>query len=103
MTTSAHLLREAQAEERGVEGLDESTLAILERRRKSASARPRGWLVRRLLLLADVVGLSLAFLIAAGLSVAGSPSWGIDVWTEALLFALPLPGWIVVAKLHSLA
>ena len=44
--------------------LDEKTMAILEHRRKTAVVKRRGWLIRRLLLLADVVGLSVAFIIA---------------------------------------
>ena len=49
--------------------VDERTLEILARRRSVASPRRRGWLVRRLLLLADVVGLAVAFLLAQWLAV----------------------------------
>ena len=44
--------------------LDERTLHILERRRSSAVRVRRGWLVRRMLVVADLVGLTLAFLAA---------------------------------------
>ena len=39
------------------------TLEILESRRRAALMKRRGWLVRRMLLLADVVGLSAAFVL----------------------------------------
>ena len=42
--------------------LDQRTLHILERRRSSAVRLRRGWLVRRMLVVADLVGLTLAFL-----------------------------------------
>src|SRR6266566_8696904 len=44
--------------------IDDRTLEILERRRRTAVVKRRGWLVRRMLLLADLVGLATAFLIA---------------------------------------
>ena len=44
--------------------LDPRTLQILERRRTSAVRIRRGWLVRRMLVLADLVGLTLAFVAA---------------------------------------
>src|SRR5687767_13231539 len=44
--------------ERLLEGLDQRTLDIFERRRKARRPRSRGWFVRRLLLIADLFGLS---------------------------------------------
>ncbi len=41
--------------------VDDRTLEILDRRRRTAIVKRRGWLVRRMLLLADVVGLVAAF------------------------------------------
>jgi hypothetical protein len=41
--------------------VDERTLRILEERRRTATVRRRGWLMRRMLLLADVLGLTIAF------------------------------------------
>jgi exopolysaccharide biosynthesis polyprenyl glycosylphosphotransferase len=85
--------------------LDERTREILEHRRKTATIRRRGWLVRRMLLLADIVGLGLAFLLVELVFNDASKShahdhvyWG---W-ELLLFVGTLPIWIVVAKLHGL-
>jgi exopolysaccharide biosynthesis polyprenyl glycosylphosphotransferase len=81
--------------------LDERTLDILERRRMSG--RRRGWLVRRVLLLADVVGLSVAFAIAQ-LVFANNLAHPDHLRSpiEILLFASTLPLWIVVAKLYGL-
>jgi exopolysaccharide biosynthesis polyprenyl glycosylphosphotransferase len=68
---------------------------LLERQ-SSTGARRRGWVIRRALATADIVGLTLAFVIAEALLGAG-----ITV-ERLLLFAATLPGWIVVAKLYGL-
>jgi exopolysaccharide biosynthesis polyprenyl glycosylphosphotransferase len=83
-------------------GVDDRTLRILERRRGALVVKRRGWLVRRVLLVADVVGLTFAFFLAQ--RVAGPPvaSDAIDVRSEFLIFLLTLPGWIVAAKLYGL-
>ena len=81
--------------------MDERTLEILDRRRKTAVIKRRGWLVRRLLLVADLIGLSGAFLIAQliwGLNTTGRVAF----WNETLLFVATLPAWIVVVKLYGL-
>jgi exopolysaccharide biosynthesis polyprenyl glycosylphosphotransferase len=64
--------------------------------------RRRGWLVRRGLLLADVVGLSLAFWLALSIFGSRGAEDHVAAGTELLLFWLTLPGWVVVAKLHGL-
>ena len=82
--------------------LDDRTLDILERRRSSRFKR-RGWLIRRLLLLADVVGLTSAFVfseLAVGEDTA-SP-YALGDWSELALFGALLPVWVVLAKLHGL-
>lgn len=76
------------------------TREILEQRAGNAYLR-RGWLVRRALLAADVAGLVLAFLGAAWLAGA-TPQDNVGVGMEALAFALSLPLWIVLMKLHGL-
>jgi exopolysaccharide biosynthesis polyprenyl glycosylphosphotransferase len=77
------------------------TLEILERRRKTATVRRRGWLVRRMLLIADVIGLIIAFGLAEVLT--GTHGSGrIDWATESVLFCSILPIWVVVAKLYGL-
>jgi exopolysaccharide biosynthesis polyprenyl glycosylphosphotransferase len=62
----------------------------------------RGWLMRRLLALADVTGLAVAFVVAM-LVVDPQPS-DVDegeAWKLAL-FALTLPLWILLARVHGL-
>lgn len=83
--------------------VDERTLEILEKRRETAIPQRRGWLVRRMLLGADIVGLALAFLVAElifGVSAASVDH--VSPRAEYLLFLLTLPGWIIVAKLYRL-
>jgi exopolysaccharide biosynthesis polyprenyl glycosylphosphotransferase len=83
--------------------IDERTLEILDHRRRTATVRRRGWLVRRMLLLADLVGLLGAFLIAQ--VVAAATTSGPDAVArnaEFEIFALTLPVWIVVAKFYGL-
>jgi exopolysaccharide biosynthesis polyprenyl glycosylphosphotransferase len=83
--------------------LDERTLEILKRRRKTAIVKRRGWLVRRALVLADVVGLVLAFVAAQLLSgPGGGPLDDVSFKSEFVIFFLTLPGWILLAKLHGL-
>jgi exopolysaccharide biosynthesis polyprenyl glycosylphosphotransferase len=83
--------------------LNDRTLAILEHRQRTAIVKRRGWLIRRMLLLADLVGLSLAFAVAESLfsQSATSPDH-VPPMSEILLFVGSLPLWIVVAKLYGL-
>lgn len=82
---------------------DDRTLRILERRQKNHAVRRRGWLVRRALLTADVLGLSLAFLLAQYLVGPLRDNLGIVGSREELfVFVATLPIWIVVAKLYGL-
>jgi exopolysaccharide biosynthesis polyprenyl glycosylphosphotransferase len=64
--------------------------------------RRRGWLMRRLLLAADVVGLSMAYLVALALS---SPPASADhvapIW-EIGLFVASLPLWVLLARVYGL-
>jgi exopolysaccharide biosynthesis polyprenyl glycosylphosphotransferase len=81
---------------------DRQTLEILERRRTSNPHR-RGWLVRRLLVLADVVGLVLAFAaVELVFGAGGGPGNRATSLEESLLLLATLPGWIVMAKLYRL-
>jgi exopolysaccharide biosynthesis polyprenyl glycosylphosphotransferase len=82
--------------------VDERTLEILERRRRTAVVRRRGWLIRRLLLAADVFGLLAALLLAEALIAWRSPNGALDARAEVLLLIASLPGWVVVAKLYGL-
>jgi len=82
--------------------LDPRTLQILERRRTSAVRIRRGWLVRRMLVLADLVGLTLAFLAATFLFEMDGRSDAVSSQVELLVFLVSLPAWVVVAKLYGL-
>jgi exopolysaccharide biosynthesis polyprenyl glycosylphosphotransferase len=63
---------------------------------------PRGWLMRRLLVVADVVGLMSAFLLALAVGPASPVADRVDVWWEVALFAASLPLWVFLARAHSL-
>jgi exopolysaccharide biosynthesis polyprenyl glycosylphosphotransferase len=87
----------------GAAVLDERTLDILERRRTATHIRRRGWLVRRALVWADLLGLSLAFGLSELLYTAGPSDLNLlAARTEFLLFFATLPLWVVVAKLYGL-
>ena len=83
--------------------MDDRTLEILERRRATSTVRRRGWLVRRMLLAADLFGLAIAF-IAAQLLLGPDPTASnpVDATMEWVLFFATLPIWILVAKLYGL-
>jgi len=62
----------------------------------------RGWLVRRLLVVADVVGLAAAFLITELLFRGSGVVDEVGIAVESVIFALALPIWVVAAKLYGL-
>src|SRR5262249_44121924 len=72
-------------------------------RERWLKARGRGWLIRRALVAADVVGLSLAFVVGelTAANIKGRPGT-YDEWFELGLFLLAIPLWIVCAKLAGL-
>jgi exopolysaccharide biosynthesis polyprenyl glycosylphosphotransferase len=81
--------------------LDERTIQRLERRSRAPQLHRRGWLVHRLLVAADLIGLVLAFAVAE--LVVPRLSHGIlPTWVETTVFVASLPLWIVVAKLYGL-
>jgi exopolysaccharide biosynthesis polyprenyl glycosylphosphotransferase len=84
--------------------LDVRSAALLERRRTSRyGARRRGWLVRRALMIADTVGLMVAFLVSLELygGVARRADRVSDT-SEVILFLATIPIWIVGASLYGL-
>jgi len=84
-----------------MERLDRRTLDILDHRRRTSSIRRRGWLVRRMLLLGDALGLALAFVLSyAVLTVSGRLET--DAVVPFAMFAATLPGWTVLAKIYGL-
>jgi exopolysaccharide biosynthesis polyprenyl glycosylphosphotransferase len=81
----------------GLDASDEASGAVGVRRR-------RGWLVRRALAGADLVGLMLAYFFAQWLygdHQVGLPD-KVSATGESALFLVTLPGWIVLAKLYGL-
>ena len=76
--------------------VDPRTRELLERRRGVNKAR--GWLLRRLLLAADVLALTLAFLLAVALSQGVEA----ESWLQVGIFLATLPVWVVVAKVIGL-
>ena len=82
--------------------VDERTLQILDRRRRTAIVKGRGWLVRRMLLAADLVGLVAALALAEWVVTSVNGSGLYDARTETLVVLVSLPVWVVIAKLYGL-
>jgi len=78
------------------------TLQILDRRRRTAVIKRRGWLVRRMLLAADVVGLVSALLVAQWLAPSVDSVDAYSPRLEIFAFLLTVPAWIVITKLYGL-
>src|SRR5205823_3201286 len=77
--------------------------AILEQRRKTATIRRRGWLIRRVLLAADLIGLATAFALAELLWPAAHRTGnGFAPSGELIAFIATLPIWVFAAKLYGL-
>jgi exopolysaccharide biosynthesis polyprenyl glycosylphosphotransferase len=96
------MVEEAVAPESLLAALDEGTRELLVRQHAKV-VRRRGWLVRRALVTADVLGLTAAFVIVQGLFPPDVTSGDhIRPYLEYLLFFLTLPAWIIAAKLYGL-
>src|SRR5206468_9769864 len=63
--------------------------------------RPRGWLMRRLLLAADLVGLTTAFLLAMVFSPSASVADAVERRWEIALFVASLPLWTLLLRVHG--
>src|SRR5688572_14492565 len=81
---------------------DVRTRRILERRRSAELPYRRGWLIRRALLGADVIGLTVAFLISMLAFGQNGPADRVSSLRELLFFAAALPLWIVLTKVYGL-
>ena len=81
--------------------VSETTAEILTRRRRTAVVRRRGWLVRRLLVVADILGLASAILLAESI-IDVDASGAVGVHGEVFLFLASLPAWLFVARLYGL-
>ena len=77
-------------------GLSQRDAAPVARRR-----RRRGWLLRRALVGADVVGLALAFLVSEGV-IALQGRYQIDMSVETVFFVVSVPLFIAFAKVYGL-
>ena len=62
--------------------------------------RRRGWLVRRALVVADIVALTVAFAIAE--EIAGRRGLPVRLTFESVLFVLTIPLWVFMAKIYGL-
>ena len=70
--------------------------------RSVSASRSRGWLMRRLLLGADIVGLVAAYGIALVLAPPGGEQDAIVPAWEVVLFATTLPLWLLLFHVHGL-
>src|SRR5581483_9592266 len=68
----------------------------------TSTSRPRGWLIRRALLAADVIGLVLAFAVTENIFGGITKGQSFSTRAEVGLFLLTLPVWILLAKLYGL-
>lgn len=91
-------------ESTGAQAVAERVLETRGQRSSAGGRRSRGWLMRRLLLAADVSGLAGAFLLSVALFGRGGdgPSDPIPLTQETVLFVLTLPIWVLGAKLFGL-
>jgi exopolysaccharide biosynthesis polyprenyl glycosylphosphotransferase len=87
-----------ELERRLLQVVDDETREMVERRRRSRRPKGRRWLVRRLLLAADLLGLSIAFFLGVFVSAVETPGAAISY----AIFAASLPVWVVAAKLFAL-
>jgi exopolysaccharide biosynthesis polyprenyl glycosylphosphotransferase len=81
-----------------VQDADERTLAPA-RPKPVDVPRRRGWLVRRMLLLADVFGLILAFLLSQSVVSAATHAQAVR---DTAFFVLAIPVWVIAAKINRL-
>ena len=82
--------------------VDAKTLEILDRRRRTAVIKGRGWLVRRMLLAADLAGLVVAMALAEWLVNWHNSIGVLGARAEVVAFIVSLPVWVVIAKLYGL-
>ena len=73
---------------------------VVDRPRRAR--RRRGWVVRRVLLAADIVGLLAAFVVTQFLLADFSRGLDSRIVELFLIFVVSLPGWVLAAKLYGL-
>jgi exopolysaccharide biosynthesis polyprenyl glycosylphosphotransferase len=69
---------------------------------RSHRSHRRGWLVRRALLAADLIGLVTAFLVTEAVMSELGGGGATHLLAEYFLFASTLPAWVIAAKLYGL-
>jgi exopolysaccharide biosynthesis polyprenyl glycosylphosphotransferase len=82
-----------------LEAVDERTRELVERRRRG-SLRRRGYVVRRALVTADLLGLVAAFVVSQALFGDGTGRLG--PLAELAVFGFTLPIWVVAAQAYGL-
>ena len=90
------------ADELQLEAVAAATGARPSRPTRGAATRSRRWLLHRLLVLADVVGLTSAFALAEVFTANAVTHDHVGIDAERLVFVLTLPAWVLLAKLHGL-
>ena len=96
--------------QRAATGLPVNLDGVVDGRRPQATAAPsargehitRGWLVRRMLLAADVIGLSAAFFATEFLFLGSERAGHVGIARLSTIFVLVLPAWILSAKFYGL-
>lgn len=83
-------------------GLDAQTINVIERHRSGQMIKGRGWLVRRALALADVIGLTASFAVAMVWWAGSDATDYVADSLELVIFMLSLPVWILAANLYGL-
>jgi exopolysaccharide biosynthesis polyprenyl glycosylphosphotransferase len=81
--------------------VDDHTRSLIRGRRIGKTHR-RGWIVRRALLAADVIGLLLAYSLAEIVTGAPANSDKVSPWFELAGFLATIPLWLVLARLFGL-
>ena len=67
-----------------------------------SGGRRRGWLMRRLLLVADVIGLVTAYVVALELAPPASTADRVASIWEIAIFVATLPLWVLLARIYGL-
>src|SRR5438445_3021728 len=101
MNESSLLLDGLEMHDRLALTVDPKTLEILDRRRRTSVVKRRGWLIRRMLLAADLIGLLSAMLLAE-LATGFRGDAAVSLRAELGVFALSVPLWVVAAKIYGL-
>lgn len=87
---------------RAVSAAAEPVLKIASDRIETRPIRRRGWMLRRLLLGADIVTIATAFLIAELVFYESSVTDSFEIGSEVGLFVVTLPLWALVARGYGL-